>query len=145
MSQLFDDSDGWATVVYNGVPFPQYEAHPCGLVRRSPSFGRTGPGGGTPGKPLKPNPIGIRRYQAVQLFNDRVRTSALVHRVVASTFMEDYRAEWEVHHIDHDPSNNALDNLYCCPDWLHDKIHDELARIGKTIIASVMRLAREKQ
>ena len=58
-----------------------------------------------------------------------IAVSIKVHRAVARAFCPcpigcDYSDEWHVHHKDHNPLNNAADNLQ----WLHDSDHRELHR-----------------
>ena len=37
---------------------------------------------------------------------------------------------WELHHVDHDSSNNSLDNLIAVPATVHTLIHDNPAKYG---------------
>lgn len=50
-------------------------------------------------------------YEALKLTVNRVRTSILVHRAVALTFIDNTEDKATVNHIDGDKSNNTLSNL----------------------------------
>ena len=50
-------------------------------------------------------------YENVYLSNNNNGKVFLLHRLVALTFIEDINEKVQVHHIDHDRSNNCLSNL----------------------------------
>lgn len=52
-----------------------------------------------------------RGYPTVNLYDDGVRTTKLVHRLVAETFVDGYKEGLTVNHKDGDKHNNSKDNL----------------------------------
>lgn len=50
-------------------------------------------------------------YQNVKLWDGKRHFTALVHRLVYEAFVGPIPPGIDVHHIDHDPSNNCVDNL----------------------------------
>lgn len=64
------------------------------------------------GKPRISNRTLSGRYLTTTLTNHHGdRRPAALHRLVAAAFLGECPAGHEVHHIDHNPSNNRLDNL----------------------------------
>lgn len=60
----------------------------------------------------------------------------LVHRLMCATFYPDlYTDDCEIHHIDHDPSNNRIDNLFIMSSADHKKLHSSIKRIVKEKIS----------
>ncbi|KST89925.1 NUMOD4 motif-containing HNH endonuclease [Lactococcus lactis] len=53
-------------------------------------------------------------YEELVLSNKGVRTSKLIHRLVAEAFIDNPENKPEVNHIDEDKGNNNLDNLEWC-------------------------------
>ena len=62
------------------------------------------------GKIMKPVNNGIGYYQ-IKLRRNKKRYAIYVHRVVWNTFIGPIPEGYEINHIDHDKSNNALSNL----------------------------------
>ena len=62
-------------------------------------------------------PVGSNGYRQVLLYNDGKRTNALVHRLVASAFLENPNDLRTVNHKDEDKLNNNLLNL----EWMSDQ------------------------
>lgn len=54
------------------------------------------------------------------------RKRFLIHRLVAKAFIENYSEEKQVHHIDFDKSNNAVENLVCLSTLEHQKLHKQI-------------------
>ena len=55
-----------------------------------------------------------RGYRRVVLAKDRKSHMILLHRVVASAFLENPKNYPVVHHLDNNPSNNHISNLEWC-------------------------------
>jgi hypothetical protein len=53
-------------------------------------------------------------YHVVQLFKEGVRKSITVHRLVATTFIDNPQNLPQINHLDFDKSNNAVSNLEWC-------------------------------
>lgn len=64
------------------------------------------------GKTLKPKIA--RGYSQACLYNERKKRFVLIHRLVASSFVENPHGKLEVNHIDGNRSNNAQSNLEWC-------------------------------
>ena len=54
----------------------------------------------------------------VWLYKNGKSKSHKVHRLVAQAFLADFNPEYDIHHLDGNPSNNNVENLVCLP-------HDE--------------------
>lgn len=67
-------------------------------------------------------------YYNVSLSKSGKRKVAYVHRLVAETFLPNPDNLPDVYHIDGDPANNDITNLYWCT---HQFIIDQLKLIGK--------------
>ena len=67
-----------------------------------------------PGKIMTPKYDGRGMYLSVTLAKDGKNRKMLVHRLVASTFIENPDNLPEVNHIDEDKTNNSVDNLEWC-------------------------------
>ncbi len=64
------------------------------------------------GSALIPDAAGRnRRYLAVRLHREGKRLHALLHKLIFLCFQCDVPDGYQVHHIDHNPHNNRLDNL----------------------------------
>lgn len=61
-------------------------------------------------KPLIPSPNGIG-YMQVNLYKDCKKHKKYVHRLVADAFIPNPDSLPEINHMDHDKTNNAVDNL----------------------------------
>lgn len=61
----------------------------------------------------------------VQLCENGIREFPLVHRLVAEAFVPNPHNYDVVHHIDHNPKNNRVENL----EWMTKEEHDRLHRI----------------
>jgi hypothetical protein len=56
-----------------------------------------------------------------QLYGPRIPCN---YRKIASDLIgRPLQDDEEVHHIDHDRTNNKLDNLLVCPRWVHIRLH----------------------
>lgn len=61
-------------------------------------------------EPLIPSPNGIG-YMQVNLYKDSKKHKKYVHRLVADAFIPNPNNLPEINHMDHDKTNNAVDNL----------------------------------
>lgn len=68
----------------------------------------------TKGRLLHPGFDGKKNYLHVTLSRGKIRTVAMLHRLVAEAFIENPNALPEVNHKDEDKTNNAVDNLEWC-------------------------------
>jgi hypothetical protein len=92
----------WRPVVgYEGV----YEVSNCGRVKRVKPTN-----GAVVGRVLKPQPS-HGGYVSVHLLLSKVRTCLSIHRLVAAAWLGPCPEGWQVNHIDHDPTNNRIENL----------------------------------
>lgn len=62
-------------------------------------------------------------YIRVHLNYNRKRKTTNVHKLVAEAFIPNPNGYTIVHHIDHDPSNNNVENLMWMDENEHSKIH----------------------
>ena len=53
-------------------------------------------------------------YKSVCLYKNKISTKYYVHRLVANAFIQNKNNYKVVHHIDHNKSNNCVDNLEWC-------------------------------
>ena len=56
--------------------------------------------------------VSSQGYLVVKLHRDGVGYQKLVHRLVAEAFMEDFRPKLIIGHLDKNPLNNRIENLY---------------------------------
>ena len=95
----------WKTAVYKDEIYEGlYKVSNLGRVK-SLWFGKE--------KVLKP----VKRkdgYLKVILCKNNEKRTCLVHRLVASTFLENPEGKPEINHIDEDKENNRVDNLEWC-------------------------------
>ena len=73
------------------------------------------------------NPFDTKQgYKRVSLWLDGERHDYLVHRLVCLCFLPNpERADYQIHHIDFNPSNNELSNLCYLSPSEHRKLHKE--------------------
>lgn len=108
--------------LWKAVPgFPCFECHPTGLIRNAIT-------GKLVSHTVNSDKFGSK-YTKVTIFDaNGTKKNPLVHRVVASTFIDIPPVEdeynWDVDHIDHDPTNNDVRNLR----WLPAKLNRVLRR-----------------
>lgn len=89
-------SDVWKPIVgYEGL----YEVAPCGAIRNVRTLRWLSPSEKDDG------------YMSVKLFRDGVGRNKTVHRIVAEAFLPNPESKPQVNHIDHDKTNNRVDNL----------------------------------
>lgn len=88
----------WKTI----KDYTNYQVSNYGNVRRVLSMGRT--------KVLVSCDNG-NGYMRLNLYKNSCQTKFYVHRLVASAFMSNPRSLPEVHHKDHNKTNNNLSNL----------------------------------
>ena len=84
-------------------------------------------------KIIKPYKNGKGRLQ-VQLCKNGIREFPLLHRLVANAFVPNPNNYDVVHHIDHNPQNNKVENLM----WMTKEEHDKLHRIEQAAKTSRM-------
>lgn len=70
------------------------------------------------------NKVG-KGYFRVRLYKDRIGTPFNVHCLVYETFVEPIPKGYDVHHINHNPSDNRVENLCLMETHLHHKKHNE--------------------
>lgn len=108
--------------------FSGYEAHPNGMIRNAIT-----------GKIVGQQPYGgsTVKYMLCNMRNDIGEWKRpSVHRIIAVTFINQPAIEneydWDVDHIDHNTSNNAVDNLRWLPATLNraltNRVRPEIAR-----------------
>ena len=78
---------------------------------------------------LAPSFDGKKHYLHVNLTKDGKSKSVQVHRIIASTFIENPLGLPEVNHIDEDKTNNAVENLEWCD---HSYNNNYGTKIGST-------------
>jgi len=80
--------------------YEEYEVSNLGQVRRGD-------------KVLKPRilPAKTTSYHLIGLYNDNIRKTLYIHRLVALAFLPNPENKRTVNHKDHDGLNNSLDNL----------------------------------
>jgi hypothetical protein len=88
----------WKKIKY----YPNYEVSNLGNVRRILKSGKT--------RQLKAVDNG-NGYMRLNLYNNRVQSKHYIHRLVANAFISNSKNLPEVHHIDHDKTNNTVTNL----------------------------------
>ncbi len=96
--------------------FPNYEVSDLGEVRNI-----------SLNKLITAHDNGLGYFQ-VKIRNDTGRLAKYVHRLVAEAYLPNTNPELEVHHKDHDKSNNRLENL--C--WVTKSENIRLARAFHT-------------
>lgn len=89
--------------------WPNYEAHPDGLIRRVGS-----------NKTL--SIFFIRGYASVNFSNGKQRKSARIHRIVSECFIPNPLNKPAINHIDGDKTNNGIANLEWCT-YSENEIH----------------------
>lgn len=70
-------------------------------------------------------------YMVVELYKENKRRQLLVHRIVASTFLENPHKYKVVNHKDENPLNNSVDNLEWCSQKYNMNYGTVPYRIGK--------------
>ena len=55
----------------------------------------------------------------VWLCKNGKRKAFKVHRLVAEAFLTDFNPEYDIHHLDGNPTNNNVENLVCIPHEEH--------------------------
>jgi hypothetical protein len=78
---------------------------------------------------LKPQ-INNRGYYFVMLYRNGKYHHALVHRLVATTFIPNKENLPQVNHRDEDKSNNVVSNLEWCDNLYNNLYHDKSAKTG---------------
>lgn len=112
----------WKKIKY----YPNYEVSDLGNVRRILKSGKT--------KTLKSVDNG-NGYMRLNLYKNGKQAKHYIHRLVANAFLSNKNQLPEVHHIDHDKTNNTLKNL----EWVsseennsHKVVHYRKLKVGKT-------------
>lgn len=72
-------------------------------------------------------------YLQVQLCKDGRAKGYLMHRLVASAFLENPMGYTEVNHIDEDKTNNCADNLEFCSRSYNNTYNDRAKKVGKKV------------
>ena len=108
--------------------FPCYEAHPTGLVRNAIT-------GKLCSQRVNNDKHGSKYLNHYMRDANGNWKSPLIHRIVAATFIElpaiEDEYNWDVDHIDHNPSNNDVRNLR----WLPAKLNRTLRRTTRPEVA----------
>jgi hypothetical protein len=76
-------------------------------------------------------------YKKVRLYKNRIKKDLFLHRVVAMAFIENPYNKPVINHIDHNPSNNCVDNLEWCTqkeNMMYASKHNRLNRNGVKIL-----------
>ena len=73
-------------------------------------------------KPVVGNECG---HLQVDLGNSRVHEMKHIHKIVAKAFIPNQNGYTVVHHIDHNPTNNCVENLVWMSDEEHKRLHGE--------------------
>ena len=76
-------------------------------------------------------------YLICALYKYKIKTYVLMHRLVYETFVGPIPEGYDVHHIDHNPKNNSLDNLQLLPSSEHSMKH--LAEHSKKTVAEAIK------
>lgn len=112
----------WKKIKY----YPNYEVSDLGNVRRILKSGKT--------KTLKSVDNG-NGYMRLNLYKNGKQAKHYIHRLVANAFLSNKNQLPEVHHRDHDKTNNTLKNL----EWVsseennsHKVVHYRKLKVGKT-------------
>lgn len=102
----------WKTVIYDGEVYEGYEVSNMGRIR-SLNYRRTGKI-----QVMKPT-TDTNGYLQARLMRDGKQKICLVHRLVATAFIEnsDIENKTEINHIDENKKNNRADNL----EWVTHK------------------------
>lgn len=113
----------WKKIKY----YPNYEVSDLGNVRRILKSGST--------KQLKAVDNG-NGYLRLNLYKNGKQSKHYIHRLVANAFLSNRRNLPEVHHRDHDKTNNTLKNL----EWVsseennsHKVVHYRKLKMGSKI------------
>ena len=77
------------------------------------------------GKILKPR-LHPRGYVIIDLYKDKVRRTAKVHRLVANAFIENKDEYDQINHIDENKTNNRAENL----EWCDSKYNNNYGKHG---------------
>lgn len=81
---------------------------------------------------LKPYTSKTSKYQRVDIFEDGIRVSKLIHKLVALYFLPFVQPanplDIEIHHKDLDISNNKADNLIYIDSSKHKQLHRSIRR-----------------
>ena len=111
----------WRPVVgYEGL----YEVSNMGNVK-SLNYNHTGKEG-----ILKPRK-NRDSYLLVNLWKDAKMKTCLIHRLVATAFIENPEGYTEVNHKDENPKNNNVDNLEWCSVLYNNTYNDRAKKIGE--------------
>lgn len=112
----------WKKIKY----YPNYEVSDLGNVRRILKSGKT--------KTLK-SVDNWNGYMRLNLYKNGRQAKHYIHRLVANAFLNNRNKLPEVHHIDHDKTNNTLKNL----EWVSSEennsykvVHYRKLKVGKT-------------
>lgn len=112
----------WKKIKY----YPNYEVSDLGNVRRILKSGKT--------KTLKSVDNG-NGYMRLNLYKNGKQAKHYIHRLVANAFLSNRNQLPEVHHRDHDKTNNTLKNL----EWVSSEennsykvVHYRKLKVGKT-------------
>ena len=106
----------WKTI----KEFPRYEVSNLGNVRSNIGVQ----------KQLQPYTT-AKGYLVVRLFNKPAEKGKYnskdikVHRLVAAYFCENYAENKEIHHINHDKTDNKATNLLCLTKKEHIELHNK--------------------
>ena len=92
------DSENWRAI----SEYPNYQVSDLGRVRNTTTW-----------KILKP-PVGNHGYHVVVLYNETGKKMHLVHRLVASEFLDNPDGRKVIDHIDRCKTNNFAINLRYC-------------------------------
>lgn len=99
-----------------------YQVSNYGIVK-SLNYRRTGKE-----KVLKPKYTHINGHLFIQLYKGNgLSDYPLIHHLVAEAFIPNPNKYEIVHHIDHNPQNNMVDNLI----WMSKKEHDKLHQFDR--------------
>ena len=82
-------------------------------------------------------------YLLVQLYKDGKIKRCLVHRLVATAFLENPEGYTEVNHLDENKQNNCMDNLEYCSRSYNLTYNDRAKKIGKKLSKPVFSVDKE--